>query len=100
MRQYVKYIKEPKMKLTVLRLEIGEDCRIKYFSVDGDFFALNPEALDKLPQMVNGRHLSNELITDIVKALKEAEIVGSDVTIIKRELENLVKEAMNSCADL
>lgn len=98
MRRYIKFIKEAGSKLVILKLEVSEDCKVERFSIEGEFFAANPDPIDELANYTRGMELSIDvLVPKVMAAISEARIMGADATIIKRELEILVKEVLRGC---
>ncbi len=98
MRRYIKFIKAAGSKLVILKLEVSDDCKVERFSIEGEFFAVDPDPIDELINHTKGMNLSiDSFIPKVMAALGKARIMGADVTIIKRELEILVKEALREC---
>ncbi|MCD6323853.1 MAG: hypothetical protein J7L55_01945 [Desulfurococcales archaeon] len=88
-------------KTVTVKISINmKECVLLGISIEGDFFAENPEPIDELIGMraVLSREGVNSLLTRINSSLVEAGTVGLDIAKIIKVLRKNLEEVLELCA--
>ncbi len=92
-------LRAPKSVTIKVFLDLGK-CRISGISVEGDFFAENPEPFDELMRYNAplSQRVTEELSTYISSKIREAKPVGLNINEVIDALRKELEEALLTCA--
>lgn len=93
----VRFLKTPKTKLVVVKVEISDECLIESIRIEGDYFAVNPRPIDDLMKTKLGINQPS-IIKAVSEALRKAGTYGMSIPEVLNALRDILREAKEKCA--
>jgi hypothetical protein len=100
-KTFIKRLKQPSSKMIAVKLVVDDErCEILSFLLEGDFFAEVPEAIDEFSSVLKGRCIkrTSEIMALVSSLIRQAKIIGYDERELIKDIELILKEALESCA--